>query len=77
MYEPTCYDPDWERYCTDPAPATEDEWWERYCDDQAALEADARAYAEDMAALFEFDTDEERDAYIDEKMEEYAACNTR
>lgn len=73
-------DLDWEHYCS-PAQrfATEDEWWDHRGELEAEAEAEAREYAESSAELYEFDSDEERDTYIelefaakfDELMAEY------
>lgn len=79
MHEFICFDPAWEALNRDPSPANEDEWWDRHCEEEAAAEADAMTYAEEMAELYEFDSDEEREAYIQEtynrKMEEYECRN--
>lgn len=52
---------------------SEDEWWDRHCEDEAEAEAEAMAAAERSADLYEFDSDEERDAYIREAYEDRLA----
>lgn len=69
MHEYICFDPDWEalnsrRY------ASEDDYFEAMYDAKDRADTEARQHAESMAELTEFDSDEERDAYIEE---EYAA----
>lgn len=45
---------------------TEDDFWNDYYDRQAEAERDVIRDAENMADLYEFETDEERDEYINE-----------
>lgn len=44
--------------------AEENAWWDRYMDDRDAAEREAMRDAESSADLYEFDTEEEREAYI-------------
>lgn len=77
MHEYVCWDPEWEQY-NDPrhgmTPArTEDEYWESRYEAEAADEADAMMAAISSADLYEFDTEEEREAYILEHFEDRMA----
>lgn len=79
MHEYICFDPAWEA-CNDPHRyASEDEYFEARYDALDLAESEAREYAESMAELIEFDSDEERDAYIEEEFEEEYArlCQER
>lgn len=51
----------------------EDEWWDAWFDQQEANEAEARRYAENSAELLEFDSEDDRDAYIVETFEQRLA----
>lgn len=73
MHEYLCFDPDWERLHNDRQPKTEDDWWDQFCDTLDAAESEARKAAEDSAELMEFDSDEEREAYIEEVYEDRLA----
>ena len=44
----------------------ESAWWDAYCEAKDNAERDAMRAAIDSADLWEFDSDEEREAYIDE-----------
>lgn len=44
----------------------EDEWWDRRMEAQELAETEAMAAAESSADLLEFDSDEEREAYVEE-----------
>lgn len=46
--------------------ATEDDYFDALADVHDAAESDARVSAEMAADLYEWDSDEERDAYIEE-----------
>lgn len=70
MYEPICYDPDWERYMADPIPKTEDEMWDMIAERQQEAESESLRYAESMADMYDFEDDRERDAYIADKFME-------
>jgi hypothetical protein len=49
--------------------AEENAWWDRYMDDRDAAEREAMRDAESSADLYEFDSEEEREAYILEAYE--------
>lgn len=66
VHEYLCFDPDWERINSEPAPRSEDDWWDRYCGALDVAESRARKAAEESAELMDFDSDEEREAYIEE-----------
>ena len=66
MHEYICFDPAWEAYNAPRRYASEDEYFEARYDALDQAEEEAREYAESMAELIEFDSDEERDAYIEE-----------
>ena len=70
MHEYICFDPAWEAYNAPHRYASEDEYFEARYDALDLAEEEAREYAESMAELIEFDSDEERDAYIEEEFEE-------
>jgi hypothetical protein len=70
MHEYICFDPAWEAYNAPRRYASEDEYFEARYDALDLAEEEAREYAESMAELIEFDSDEERDAYIEEEFEE-------
>lgn len=70
MHEYICFDPAWEAYNAPRRYASEDEYCEARYDALDLAEEEAREYAESMAELIEFDSDEERDAYIEEEFEE-------
>lgn len=53
--------------------AEENAWWDARCDRQIEAEAEAETFANDSAELYEFDSDEEREAYILEAYEERLA----
>lgn len=53
--------------------AEEDAWWDARCERQIEAEAEAETYANASAKLYEFDSDEEREAYIIEVYEERLA----
>ena len=53
--------------------AEEDAWWDERWQDREEAETEAMAYAEASAELYEFDSDEERDAYILEAYEDRLA----
>lgn len=44
--------------------AEENAWWDRYMEDRDAAEREAMRDAESSADLYEFNTEEEREAYI-------------
>lgn len=67
MHEYTCFDPDWEALNAHCRFATEDEYWETMYDAKDRADSEARQYAEGMADMIDFDSDEERDAYIEEE----------
>ena len=48
---------------------TEDDYWNSLCDAHEQAERDAMESAELAADLYEFETDAERDAYVDEYFE--------
>lgn len=74
MYEYTCWEPAWEDYLHSGSRAnTEDEWWDARYEEQAAAEADAMITAISSADLYEFDSEEDRDAYILEAYEDRLA----
>lgn len=67
MRESICVDWDWEAYVADRTPRTEDEWWEAACarsDREREAELELEAYAYDLADEIEFDSEEERKAFI-------------
>lgn len=70
MHEYICFDPAWEAYNAPRRYASEDEYFEARYDALDLAEEEAREYAESMAELIEFDSDEEREAYIEEEFEE-------
>lgn len=70
MHDYICFDPAWEAYNAPRRYASEDEYFEARYDALDQAEEKAREYAESMAELIEFDSDEERDAYIEEEFEE-------
>lgn len=72
MHEYSCFDPDWERLNTPPT-LSEDEWWDHFCDTLDAAEREAMRAAEDSADLMEFESEEEREAYIQEVYEDRLA----
>lgn len=45
---------------------TEDDYWNALCDAHEQAERDAMESAEMAADLYEFETDAERDAYVDD-----------
>ena len=53
--------------------ALENAWWDDYCEAKHAAERDAMQAAIDSADLWEFDSEEEREAYIEEVYEERLA----
>lgn len=56
-------DLDWERLCCpEPRFATEEDWWTHHCDREAAMESEAHRWAEGICDMYEFDSDEEREA---------------
>lgn len=74
MNEYTCWEPAWEDYLHSGSRAhTEDEWWGERYEEQAAAEADAMIAAISSADLYEFDSEEDRDAYILEAYEDRLA----
>lgn len=77
MHEYICFDPYWERYVNDPDPATEEEYWDRYYSDQEAAEQDAMTYAEEMADMYDWDSEEEREDYIREVYEAQLSANEK
>lgn len=67
MRESICVDWDWEAYVADRTPRTEDEWWEAACarsDREREAELELEAFAYDLADEIEFDSVEERKAFI-------------
>lgn len=63
MHEFVSVDLDWERLCCPEHHfATEDDWWTHHCDLEAAMEAEAHDYAEGICAMYDFDSDEAREA---------------
>lgn len=74
MNEYTCWEPAWEDYLHGGFRArAEDEWWGEHYEEQAAAEVDAMTAAIDSADLYEFESEEEREAYILEYYEERMA----
>lgn len=73
MHEYVCFDPDWERLNGERMPRTEDDWWDRFSTRLDDADRKAWRMAESMADLEEFETDEERQAYIEEVYEERLA----
>lgn len=53
--------------------AEEDAWWDRCMADRDAAEREAMRAAESSAELYEFDSEEEREAYIAEVYEDRLA----
>lgn len=53
--------------------AAENAWWDDYCTSKDAAERKAMQMAIDSADLWEFDSEEERDAYIAEYYEDALA----
>lgn len=53
--------------------AEEDAWWDERWQEREEAETEAMAYAESSAELYEFDSDEEREAYILEAYEDRLA----
>ena len=53
--------------------AEEDAWWDERWQEREEAETEARAYAEASAELYEFASDEEREAYILEAYEDRLA----
>lgn len=51
----------------------ENAWWDAYCTAKDEAEREAMQAAIDSADLWEFDSDEERDAYIEEVYEDRLA----
>jgi hypothetical protein len=51
----------------------ENSWWDKYCSDKAIAEDMAMQSAIDSADLWEFDSEEERIAYIEEVYEDRLA----
>lgn len=49
--------------------AAEDAWWDEYCTNKDAMEREALRRATDSADLWEFDSEIERDAYIEAEYE--------
>ena len=66
MRESICVDWDWEDYVADRTPRTEDEWWDWRFEMQSKAEEQAHIDAVMSADLIEFETDEERESYIEE-----------
>ena len=66
MHEYICFDPAWEAYNAPRRYASDDEYFEARCDALELAERDAMESAEMAAGLYEFDSDDERDAYIEE-----------
>jgi hypothetical protein len=51
----------------------ENDWWDDFCVALDGAEKEARAAAEASADLWEFDSEEEREAYIEEVYEDRLA----
>lgn len=68
MREYICFDPDWEALHTSRYDS-EDDYFDALYDARDRADAEAREHAEITAELIEFDSDEERDAYIEEEYE--------
>lgn len=54
--------------------AEENAWWDRYMEDRDAAEREAMRDAESSADLYEFDSEEEREEYIQETYEDRLAA---
>lgn len=66
MHEFVSVDLDWERYCNPVRKfATEDDYWDDHYAREAEMEAEAHEYAEMCCDLYEFDSEEERQAMYD------------
>ena len=79
MHEFLSIDLAWEAYNAPRRYDSEDEYFEDHYEALDQADKDAWEHAESMAELLEFDSDEERDAYIKEEYaEEYARiCEER
>lgn len=56
---------------------TEEDFWNDYYDAKDAAERDAMTYAEEMADMYEWDSDDDRDAYIAETYLAQLAANEK
>lgn len=63
--EYTCIDPDWETYNAPLRFTSEDDYWNAIGEAHERAEREAMRSAEISAELWEFESDEDRDSYID------------